>query len=343
MLKMHNVKRISGYNQAARYFEATKKPRSVCWGEDERPLYNTAAHHYRITKGDDNGIPFYELVLYYTAMVRFYAPDQYNYQRVLVRGHSSTTSHQFLRRHGFGPWRQLVCVNGVGERRVGRLVLNPSTHRSGQFNVPSDFSADLTFIGDPDDGYKIDTVRSRHIPVYKSASSAADTQARKAVKKAMANWIDLMSYRLEEFKNTELNTFTSDPWAFANAGEAFSSALDMLRYPDRDALRRALEPVARAYCTEVDANQDFINAVTILALAVVVHLKGYNHRVADGKWDWKTQQRVDAKDPKPVTREDFVKSMNSHIISLLGIRDGTARVDVGQFPESIPRRFFNMQ
>ena len=47
---MYNIKRISGYNQAARYFEETKKPRTVKWGEDERPLYNTRSYHYRIVK-----------------------------------------------------------------------------------------------------------------------------------------------------------------------------------------------------------------------------------------------------------------------------------------------------
>ena len=56
---INNVKRICGYNQAARYFEETKKPRSAKWADDERPLYNTRSHHYRILKGNDNGVPFY--------------------------------------------------------------------------------------------------------------------------------------------------------------------------------------------------------------------------------------------------------------------------------------------
>ena len=53
---INNVKRICGYNQAARYFEETKKPRSAKWSDDERPLYNTRSHHYRILKGEDNGV-----------------------------------------------------------------------------------------------------------------------------------------------------------------------------------------------------------------------------------------------------------------------------------------------
>ena len=48
---IHNLPTISGYPQAQRYFNETRKPpRSKRWEEHQRPLHTTSATHYRIER-----------------------------------------------------------------------------------------------------------------------------------------------------------------------------------------------------------------------------------------------------------------------------------------------------
>lgn len=333
MNNLNNVERICGYNQAARYFAETKKPRTVRWGEDERPLYNTRSHHYRIVKGEDNGWKYYDLVLYSTSMIRYYQPNALNEHRVLVRGHDLTTSRAFLWHHGFGMSKLLRCVDGNGQVREGKLVLNPATHTSDTFGVPYNWSADLLFTDDR--LYTVDATRSRHIPIYKTASSDEDKAKRKQLKQAVDHWIELLGYRLEEYLNTKIDTYK---WQLQRAGEAFTSALDLLTYKECGVVKNAIDCAMSEDKTNMES-EAFTNAMTQLGHAVATHLKGVRENQARGRWNYITRQ-YDREPPKPVTRADFRKSMESHLVSLLGLREGSARVDVGQFPEAIPRKWY---
>jgi len=330
---MHNVTRISGYNQAARYFEKTRKPRTVRWGEDERPLYNTASHHYRIVKGEDSYAKYYDLVLYSTSLIRYYEPNALNEHRVLVRGHASTASRAFVWRHGMGMGRSLNLKDGYGFIREGKLMLNPETYKATDHGVPHGWSADLMFT---DDSLRtIDVTRSRHIPIYKAASSDEDKAKRKQLKQAVDHWVELLGYRLEEYLNTELDT---NKWQLQRAGEAFTSALDMLDYNERDAVKSAVEA---ALCGgDLICDEVFTNAMTKLGHAVATHLKGVRENQQERRWDYATRKYTYLTELKPVTRADFRKSMESHLISLLNLREGSARVDIGQFPESVPRKWW---
>lgn len=331
---MHNVTRISGYNQAARYFEETKKPRTVKWGEDERPLYNTRSHHYRIVKGEDNGGKYYDLVLYATSMIRYYAPNQNNEYRVLVRGHGSSASGSFLWHHGFGRGKSLWCVDGDGQGREGKLLLNQAVHNAEKFGVPYNWSADLLFTDDS--MLNLDLTRSRHIPGYKAASSDEDKVKRKQLKQAVDHWIELLGYRLEEYLNTKIDT---DKWQLQRAGEAFTSAADLLSYEECDVIREAVRGVLDGIVDAMDG-EEFVNAMTQLGHAVATHLQGVRENQARSCWDYQLRKYTEEKPLEPVTRADFRKSMESHLISLLNLREGSARVDIGQFPASIPRKWW---
>lgn len=333
---INNVKRISGYNQAARYFEETKKPRSAKWSDDERPLYNTRSHHYRIIKGNDNGVPFYDLVLYSTSMIRYYEPNQNNEHRVLVRGHYSAASGNFLWHHGFARNKGLWCVDANGQGREGKLLLNHDTHKATDHGVPHGWSADLMFIGEPSDGYKVLLDKSRHIPGYKAATSPEDSAKRKQLKQTVDHWIELLGYRLDEYLNTEINT---NKWQRQRSGEAFTSAADLLSWKEQDAIRHALKNVLDGDDQGAMSDEEFVNAMTQLGHAVATHLQGVRQNQANMGWDYDAHKYIMA-EIKPVTRADFRKSMESHLISLLNLRVGSARVDMGQFPESIPRKWW---
>lgn len=336
---INNVKRICGYNQAARYFEETKKPRSAKWSDDERPLYNTRSHHYRIIKGNDNGVPFYDLVLYSTSMIRYYEPDASNNHRVLVRGHYSAASGNFLWHHGFARGKTLECVDGYGNVRAGKLLLNHATHDAEKYGVPYNWSADLMFVGNPIDAYRIDLTRSRHIPGYKAASSDDDKARRKALRNTVDHWIELLGYRLDEYLNTEI---TTNKWQKQRSGEAFTSALELLTWKECDVIRNAIDCAMAEDKTNMES-ESFVNAMTQLGHAVATHLQGVREnqrevrRGYDEKGVWRTLFEGEL---KPVTRADFRKSMESHLISMLNLRVGSARVDMGQFPESIPRKWW---
>ena len=334
MNNMNNVERICGYNQAARYFEETKKPRTVRWGEDERPLYNTAAHHYRIVKGSDNSGKFYDLVLYSTSMIRYYKPSLTGEQRVLVRGYSSSASRAFVWHHGVGMGKLLNVVDAQGGVRGGRLMLSPETYKATDHGVPHGWSADLMFT---DSSLRtIDGTRSRHIPLYKAASSDEDKAKRKQLKQTVDHWIELLGYRLDEYLNTEI---TTNKWQKRRAGEAFTSALDLLTYKECDVIREAMECAMVEDKTNMES-EAFTNAMTQLGHSVATHLQGIRENKARGAWDYQKRCYSEAKPVEPVTRADFRKSMESHLVSLLGLRVGSARVDIGQFPESVPRMWW---
>lgn len=332
---MHNVTRICGYNQAARYFEETKKPRTVKWGEDERPLYNTRSHHYRIVKGED----YFDLVLYSTSMIRYYKPSLTGEQRVLVRGHGSTASRAFVWHHCMGMGKPLNCVDGYGLIREGKLVLNQAVHAAEKFGVPYNWSADLMFT---DDSLRtIDVTRSRHIPIYKAATSDEDKAKRKQLKQTVDHWIELLGYRLEEYLNTKIDT---NKWQLQRAGEAFTSAADLLTWNEQDMLRNGLKLVVEKEDSSWLELDGFVNAMTQLGHAVATHLQGVRENKARGRWKYDSNLhkyvKEETKPLEPVTRADFRKSMESHLISLLNLREGSARVDVGQFPEAIPRKWW---
>lgn len=332
---INNVKRICGFNQAARYFEETKKPRSVKWSDDERPLYNTRSHHYRIVKGEESGVPFYDLVLYSTSMIRYYQPNAFGFNRVLVRGHYSSASGTFLWHHGFARGRALNVVDAQGGVREGKLLLNHDTHKATDHGVPHGWSADLMFIGEPSDGYKVLLDKSRHIPGYKAATSPEDSAKRKHLKTLCDHWIELLGYRLDEYLNTEI---TTTKWQKQRSGEAFTSALELLTYQENEILRIAISEALGGEDRGFNC-PSFSDAMTKLGHAVATHLKGVRENQANMGWDYQTHRYIMG-EIKPVTRADFRKSMESHLISLLNLRTGSARVDIGQFPASIPRRWW---
>lgn len=339
---IHNVTRICGYNQAVRHFEETKKPRTVRWGEDERPLYNTRSHHYRLVKGSDDYAPYYDLVLYDTSMIRYYQPDANGDSRVLVRGHHTPMSNNFLWHHGFQRGKQFNCVDGYGNEREGKMLLNHhvNTQSAREHGVPRDFSADLYFLKSNGEDYYnlLDLTRSKHIPGYKAASSDEDKAKRKQLKGIVDHWIELLGYRLEEYLNTEMSGDKFNKWQLNRAGDSFTTALDLLSWDEKEsinaALRHALNGVDEAMNTEI-----FVNAMTQFGHAVATHLKGVRDNQAKGEWDY-DRRTYFREESKPVTRADFRKSMESHLISLLNLREGSARVDIGQFPASIPRKWW---
>ena len=91
---IHNLPTINDFESAHEWFTKTPKPvtRKGQWNDNQRPLKDTRSWHYRIEQG--RGGDYYDVMLYTTAMARFYAPTP-DGRRVMYTAHNSNTSKQF--------------------------------------------------------------------------------------------------------------------------------------------------------------------------------------------------------------------------------------------------------
>lgn len=183
-----NCERIRGYNHAVRYFDETKKPRGKKWGDEERPLYNSAAHHYRIVREDEE---YFDLVLYSTPMIRYLKPDADSYT-VLLHGDTRSTSTAFLWNQGWATW----AGRGIDPYCA---PLNPYQQRDWEAEngvlVPEGWAAVLVF----DEKGKLQLDRSAHRPVYRRVSNEEDGVRRAQFKASLDVYIDMMVLRVPEF------------------------------------------------------------------------------------------------------------------------------------------------
>lgn len=195
--KIHELPRFhSGYPEAVRHFNGTKKPRSVKWGEDERPLYKVSMHHYRLVRGpvDQFGdAEYYDAVLYKTPMLRLFKPKEDGTAVQWIRNYDSQTSARFLLHVGIMYSGKHVRTSEGEERR---LPLSTScTHdwfcQTSKVTVPSGWSAVIT-----SDDKGIVLGRSAHRPVYTPVTTQEDIDLRKDFKQAIAYYADMFVLRM---------------------------------------------------------------------------------------------------------------------------------------------------
>jgi len=197
---------IRNYEEAHRYFTNTRKPpRSVKWAENQRPLKNTSAYHYRIVQHSDGEA--YDLVLYHTVMARYYKPEADGFERQLLRGHNSQTSHAFM-----------SDVMGVGQFTTAR-DLHGNEIAAPIYDVVSIKDAGESFSAEwwINQQGRIDTAQSRHTPHYRFVSSNSDKEARKQIKEALANYITLAALRMTEYvENVDFDNRKGMPFSGHN-------------------------------------------------------------------------------------------------------------------------------
>lgn len=165
-----SLKYASNWEECNRLLE-TAKPRGTKWEDNERPLGNNRAHHYRVVQGED----FFDVVLYSTTMARFYEP-QGDTRRVQYCWDSRKTSTSFM-------WD--VC-------RVGWWT------SYGEIMVPIGAAGcledcDLYF----NEG-KLDIAMSNHRQLYRAVSSPRDKEKRKEIRVAIAPLLDVACMRMAE-------------------------------------------------------------------------------------------------------------------------------------------------
>lgn len=325
---VRNIASIGGYDQAARHFAETKKPKTARWADDERPLYNTRSLHYKIVRGAN--ADYFDLVNYDTALIRYYRPNANGDQRILVRDWDSMVSRQFLFKHRWYNSKCLTVREADGTERSGRLLLNRLVGDAEKHGVPRGWSADIMMVAGNEDNPTIDITRSRHIPGMKAAATDEDKAKRKELKQLTTTLIDLLVHRIPEYTES---TIDAASWVRNSAGEPFQSAMRLMKYEDTETIK---------VCLDLKENLDsekFINAFVKLGHAVWTSLLGRAEYKAEQRWNCYSK-KLEKPEYVPPTTDDFRTSMQSHLLSLCNLRASTGRVDIGQFPASIPSRWF---
>ena len=220
---------VLNYAGAHNQFSLTKKPsRSKKWDDNERPLKNVAAHHYRIVRGGHGD--WYDLVLYQTVMARFYKPDAQGHERRLYMGHWSQTSKAFMQdvlgmyTTSFMPVHQ----DGVGtinwHNREHKVAVFIGEGRSIGNDRGMDYSADLWF----DEHGVLIIDKSEALEARRFLSSTQDKHKRKEIRALFEGYATLMALRLPEFLNPNTPIGRQDTYAFAKINADDRTLLDFV-------------------------------------------------------------------------------------------------------------------
>lgn len=165
-IKAYNAKRATSYEDCAAMFEQPANLRRMGWGADKRPLDGVRKTHMHVLKGDD----YFDVVLYQTAMARYYKPDG-DKREVWYNVHDSMSSKMFQ--------NHILRVDPAAftQRNLDgvQVLVGMNAHSGGPF------PARLRYV----DG-KLDTSKSRDCPAQLKSTTSPE---RKAERKAFKKWL----------------------------------------------------------------------------------------------------------------------------------------------------------
>lgn len=189
---IHNLPTINDFESAHEHFTQTPKPytRKGQWNDNQRPLKDTRSHHYRIEQG--RGGDYYDVMLYTTAMARFYAPTPEG-RRVMYTSHGSNMSKQFMRcvtRHS-----TLMHMDTTDRQTVAV----PVSYKDSIYEDGRGFSASLWLDNSPHKRLVVE--QSAHTPMYTHKVGKNDKETRDHIKALCEPYITLTCFRLPEFAN----------------------------------------------------------------------------------------------------------------------------------------------
>lgn len=329
------------YSRALEVYNNSKAPkRSNTWlsmPDSARYLHNVRATHYGIHKTADGAIYFR---LYSTNLVTLYPPNENGEYRVDVRYVHTQTTRKFM-------WWWGLDYDNLNTND-GRCVAVPYvgvTHwRDG------DPTAKLMF--DASDKLIVD--KSWHEQIYTKVSSAEDKVQRKMIRQAIKNLVTLNEFRLHTFKeNCQVHQYLGQPFgtSYRNMPMGIGNLESHIKYALRDnAMRDNGYDLSQFDFNDnkfielfMDAGQDVFN---ILA----------SHRVySAGLFKWvsrwnKTQAEIQDMDRKQIEErvpvineisgEELNKAFVNRLLSLFGVKEGTALKDRGQFPNKLPNKWY---
>ena len=338
----YKLKPVYGYPQAHRHFEGTRKPRTHRWDETQRPLYNTASHHYRLERSATlcaDGMPeYYQAVHYDTPLARFYRPNEDGSYEVWVRYWNSTTSKNFLQRvTGFYPGR-------IMRDEIGLDVHIPLSPHSVAYSaptgvfVPNEWSAVLTFNADR----KLIRSRSAHKPVFRRVTSTDRKSERARLTALFKPYVDVLMLSLPSIhSDPDMKVAIDDgrPFKSAHLSSIKMSAVQAFHH---FVVSGATEMSEQAF----DGMRRILFAVYRFSYAKWA----YDYQGPDatcslpGDSVWKafrSWQPIPIPNNLPVLPEARVRpAFMKVLLDYCHTGHGDDREDLGQFPEHLPRTYY---
>lgn len=234
---IHHLPTINDFESAHKWFTKTPKPvtRKGQWNDNQRPLKDTRSHHYRIEQG--RGGEYYDVMLYTTAMARFYAPTP-DGRRVMYTSHNSNTSKQFMRnvtRHS-----TLMHMDTID----GETVAVPVSYKDSIYEGGAGFSASLWL----DNNGRLVVEQSAHTPMYTHKVGKGDKETRNHIKGLCEPYITLACMRMNDWRRVE--------YVNEDLLRPFKGGVEVL-FSEREAIRRMTNGET--------LSQDLINAFMGLA------------------------------------------------------------------------------
>lgn len=209
--------RIRHHEDAERHFKqmALPKSKSKYWEDHQRPLDDKRKHHYRLEQGDG----YYDVVLYSTIMVRYYAPDKRGFSRVCYTYDERQTSTKFM-------WQVLGNWHNYRECRTthGCSVEVPLYYGS--------LGTDLMFA--PDGNLVIG--ESHHREVYTHVMSDTIKEWRATVRKQLCKLTDVWDLR----KEAMVREWTPPAAQYNHPGRPFSGSRGDVICDHRSELQAAM-------------------------------------------------------------------------------------------------------
>jgi hypothetical protein len=298
---------IRSYNDAVKAFNVRGPVRSSAWGNNERPLDKTYKHKKLIQHEG-----YFDVVFHKTVMARFYKPivDDMNveHERRLYLGHPSLTSRKFMW-EVLGHFGQLGGVHGVPDGMVVPIY-NKYFGREGDVY----FSADLMFA----DG-KLDVSRSKHTPHYRTVSSKDDRQRRTYVISKMEVYINLALMRMPEF--------AAEASLSRKLGQVFGGEGYVHEYA------QAMRPMISDQPIDGADDVETFFHMCQMAYNTIASKRGMEQPDFEmGGWGGSKPDPI-SKLNKPITTDEFRRAIVERIHKYAGVKQGTKRVELSQFPQ----------
>ena len=314
---------IRNYTEADNHFIDTRKPpRSKKWDENERPLKNVSAYHYRLIR--HRGGEFYDVVLYNTTMARFYKPTAEGHERRLYMGHYSQTSKSFMHTvlhvgpityMAVQPIEQPYYRWAEQDKKVSVFI--GEGKRIGD-DMGMDYSADLWF--DANDLLLVD--KSRALDAHRLVSTAEDKARRKELRQLMEGYAMLMAMRLPEFLNENTILSSRDTIAFNKINSDDYGLREFV-----NAVKRGEQPTERHIEALVQYTDNAVSALASRRAADFTNLRWVGTCL-------KEFPQLDIDDLQ-ISEKDVIKTVTSKLLRVSGAEAPTGRVPYPSFRPAV--------
>ena len=335
-INTRNLTTLRTYAEAHEYFTNKRKPRTVRWADNQRPLRDTRSTHMRIESGFANGHHYYDLCLYRTSMIRFYKPNEAGDQAVHLLWHWSNSSAAFMYAQGWHGRKRMRAINGDE-------VCLPI---SGETRLAEDlFGDEFTVRLVLDQQGRIDPERSVHVPIFSRRSSTTLRAKRKAFKEQVSTILDLVEMRHSSFVDSAvLDIHTGKPFRGDNAPATVMKSEEIRQLREGKLTPDVLTGLAhQAMEYGVAAFHSIMNR-----RAYEIQPMTYYGRQPTSRTDLppiKNDERLLSQDPQIIeaimpTAEDVRKSVLNRLMDLADLNGGDTPIAYPQLAPTMPVTYY---